>query len=240
MSDEVVLDWRRWGMWRAHLYIDGVQQCNAKHHNFEAGKTTEQKTLVGPDIGPTGIPYGPVCAWCITKFEKIRRKSWATSSSSTSPRSVPAAGSTHTLSESKESSPTPSSKSSCVSDVPPVGTPSSSGDLVVTRAQVTALRKEVDDILDHLLDETAKPDIDTRAKGMAHIALGVGAIRKILKEIENAAGQGKEESPPPVSEAVRGDEAQREQGDTGSAEGPPPAEEVRDSSSETGEQAGGT
>ncbi len=66
-----VREWRRWGKWRAHLFVDGVQACKIRHQNFErGGLPTTCVTLTR--LGPHGFPFGPVCLICERIFERAR------------------------------------------------------------------------------------------------------------------------------------------------------------------------
>jgi hypothetical protein len=53
--------WKRWGVWAAHAFVNGVQQCRTAHGHLTAG-THGTQTVVEP--GVHGVPYGRVCGRC--------------------------------------------------------------------------------------------------------------------------------------------------------------------------------
>jgi len=66
VDDAVRIEWMRYGrgLWSAHLFIDGVQQCTTKHGHFcEPVPGVPERTVV-TILTQHGIPYGRVCQRC--------------------------------------------------------------------------------------------------------------------------------------------------------------------------------
>lgn len=69
------LVWKRWGMWRAHLYEGEIALCPLPGSNHRRGVHYGESpgalvVLEGAEISAHGIPYGRVCSHCQKIFVK--------------------------------------------------------------------------------------------------------------------------------------------------------------------------
>lgn len=67
--------WHRFGSWSAHFFVDGRQQCNTAHGNFNGGQYPPRRPDPVVDFTPHGQPYGRVCQKCL---KVVRRPTQAT------------------------------------------------------------------------------------------------------------------------------------------------------------------
>src|ERR1019366_3332641 len=65
--------WKRWGYWKAHAFVDDVQQCNTAHGNYMGGAIRHDGPTV-VESGPYGVPYGQVCTRCERAVGLLRRE----------------------------------------------------------------------------------------------------------------------------------------------------------------------
>lgn len=59
-GEPIVEEWRRYGGWNAHLYVNGEQQCATVHGQVPGSRPLEVVT----ELTAHGQPYGRVCHFC--------------------------------------------------------------------------------------------------------------------------------------------------------------------------------
>jgi hypothetical protein len=66
----MIATWKRWGQWAAHLFNEQGQMCSTQHGQFPGFDPTKREPSVA-ELGPHGIPYGPVCTYCLKAFRRL-------------------------------------------------------------------------------------------------------------------------------------------------------------------------
>jgi len=65
----MTLEWRRYGAYSAHLWIDGAQSCTTAHGTFKDAKPKDPNVVT--ELDPeSGEPYGKVCRRCRETFRE--------------------------------------------------------------------------------------------------------------------------------------------------------------------------
>jgi hypothetical protein len=68
--------WKRWGQWAAHLYVDDTQSCHTPHGQSQwISRKRSTPTVPQPAmLAETGTPFGRVCQKCLREWHRLKAR----------------------------------------------------------------------------------------------------------------------------------------------------------------------